>query len=388
MDDRFADIRPFTDGEAPGVIARLLGDREFIGAIARLKFKSLGWLLRPLVRRALTRELAVVRDVAGFQAIVERYMTRMIRESTAGLSVSGLERLERGRAHLFMSNHRDITLDPAFTNYALYHHGFDTVRIAIGDNLLTKPYVSDLMRLNKSFIVRRSAKGPREVLQAYGELSAYIRHSIAVDRAPVWLAQREGRAKDGVDRTEPAVIKMLGMSRDKRNETFGEHIKALNIVPVAIAYELDPCDARKAEELLAIAERGHYEKAEHEDVASIAAGITGWKGHIHVAFGAPLAGALETPEEVAAEVDRQIIANYGLHRTNLFACRMRGGDMPDLPEADRQSLERSSCSEREFADRINAMPERCRPHALAMYANALQGKLNARNNLSGPGQCA
>ena len=106
------------------------------------------------------------------QLVIERYMSRMIEDSTAGFSVSGLERLDREQAYLFMSNHRDITLDPAFTNYALFHNGFDTVRIAIGDNLLTKPYVSDLMRLNKSFIVRRSARGPREMLKVYRELSA------------------------------------------------------------------------------------------------------------------------------------------------------------------------------------------------------------------------
>jgi hypothetical protein len=138
--------------------------------------------------------------------------------------VSGLESLDTDRAYLFISNHRDIAMDPAFTNYALHRAGHETLRIAIGDNLLTEPWVADLMRLNKSFIVQRSASGPRELLAASRLLSRYIRHSLQVDNVPVWIAQREGRAKDGVDRTEPAVIKMLSLSRDKQSRSLSERI--------------------------------------------------------------------------------------------------------------------------------------------------------------------
>ncbi len=346
--DQFADIRPYNDAEVPAVLERLLGDSEFLDAICRLKFKGLAsWLglpLRALVRRALRGELAGVTDVKSFQLVIERYMSQMIEDSTAGFSVSGLDRLDAHTPYLFMSNHRDITLDPAFTNYALYHSGFDTVRIAIGDNLLTKPYVSDLMRLNKSFIVKRSARGPREVLKAYRELSAYIRHSIQVDRAPIWIAQREGRAKDGVDRTEPAIIKMLAMSQDRKTEDFGGFIAALNIVPVSISYELDPCDGLKAAELEQLATNGSYQKAEHEDVASIATGISGNKGLVHVAFGEPLGADLETPEQVAWELDRQVVGNYRLHATNAYAWKALHGSMPELAVDELTG----SCSEEAF----------------------------------------
>ena len=375
MED-FADIRPYNDEEVPAVIERLLRDPEFLGAICRLRFKSLagplGWLLRPLVRRVLSRELAAVRDVAGVQAVIESYMSRMIEESTAGFTVSGLEDLEPGHPYLFMSNHRDITLDPAFTNYALYHNGHDTVRIAIGDNLLTKPYVSDLMRLNKSFIVKRSATGPRQILKAYRELSAYIRHSLLEERAPIWIAQREGRAKDGIDRTEPAIIKMLAMSQDKQSESFAEYIAALQIVPVSISYELDPCDALKAAELESLAREGSYEKSEHEDVASIATGIAGDKGHVHVSFGTPLGSGLDTPEAVAAELDRQVVANYRLHDTNLYAWRRLNRDAPELPD---WPVAEGGVGEAEFNRRIDAMPEACRAYALGIYANAINSKL-------------
>jgi hypothetical protein len=381
--DPFADIRPYNDAEVPGVLARLLDDPEFIDAMTHLRFKQVarraGWLLRPLVRWALRREVAGVADVDGFQHVVERYMTRMIEDTTAGFDVSGLENLEAGEPYLFISNHRDITLDPAFTNYALYHNGLPTVRIAIGDNLLTKPYVSDLMRLNKSFIVNRSATGPRQVLKTYRQLSDYIRHSIRDDRAPIWIAQREGRAKDGIDRTEPAIIKMLAMSRDKARETFAEHIVGLRIVPVSIAYELDPCDGLKAAELAAIDASGEYRKGAHEDVASIATGIAGDKGHVHVSFGPPLADAVESPEAVAARLDREIIANFRLHQTNLWAYHALHGAAPELPAGT--PVDKGSCSETVFRDRLSALPEAERPFALGIYANVIDEKLR----LSGSG---
>lgn len=374
--DQFADIRPYNDAEVPAVLNRLLADPEFLAAICRLKFKGLanflGWPLHGVVRHVLRKELHGVSDVRSLQLVIESYMSRMIEDSTAGFSVSGLERLDREQAYLFMSNHRDITLDPAFTNYALFHNGFDTVRIAIGDNLLTKPYVSDLMRLNKSFIVRRSARGPREMLKVYQELSAYIRHSIQDDRAPVWIAQREGRAKDGIDHTEPAIIKMLAMSKRKKGESFGEFIASLRIVPLSIAYELDPCDALKAAELHFMDTAGHYEKAEHEDVASIAAGIRGNKGLVHVAFGEPLGDGHETPEAVAAELDRQIIGNYRLHRTNLYAWRMLHGSEP-LLDLDLAELP-GSCSESGFRQRMQSIPAGQRDYALGIYANAIASK--------------
>ena len=369
------------------MLARLLSSTEFLDALGRWRLGGLAgiapFVTRPLVRARVKKEVRGVHDVRSMQNVIEHYMDEMIEKSTTGFSTSGLDGLDPGRAHLFMSNHRDITMDPAFTNYALHRDGRDTVRIAIGDNLLTKPWVSDLMRLNKSFIVKRSVSGPRELLSASKTLSAYIRHSVQRDNAPVWIAQREGRAKDGVDRTEPVIIKMLSMSREKKSETFAEHIAGLSVVPVAISYELDPCDAMKAQELSAFAQHGAYEKAEHEDVASIAQGIAGSKGRVHVAFGAPLGDSYDTPEAVAQEVDRQVLDLYHLHPTNLFAYRRLHGDaapLPTLPEPGS-----GSCSETQFNARIDAMPEAHRPYALALYANAVVSKLE--RNAADPAPC-
>ena len=361
------------------MLSRLLHDAEFLDVLGGYRFGRaaalLPWLVRPLVRSVLRREVRGVSDVASMQRIIKVYMDRMIERSTAGFSVSGIESLEADRAYLFVSNHRDIAMDPAFTNYALYQQGRDTVRIAIGDNLLTKPWVSDLMRLNKSFIVQRSVSGPRELLAASKRLSQYIQFSVLQESSPVWIAQREGRAKDGVDRTEPVIIKMLSMSRDKRSQTFGEHIRDLGIVPVAISYELDPCDARKAKELCHLDSKGSYEKGEQEDVASIAEGIAGDKGRVHVSFGSPLSADFETPEEVAAEIDRQVIGEYCLHPTNLWAYHRLHGDEAVVP-AD-VSMEEGVVSEAEFAARIDALPEAHRPYALGIYANAVVSKLSA-----------
>lgn len=377
MTDPFADIRPYRDEEVAPVLARLLDDPEFLAAIA--SFYLGRWarlapgLLRPLVRFVLRREVRGVSDVYSMQVVIERYIDRMVESATGGFSVSGLERLNPVRPYLYMSNHRDIAMDPTFTNYALQRNNYETVRIAIGDNLLTKPWVSDLMRLNKSFIVKRSASGPRELLATSKNLANYIAHSILQESSPVWLAQREGRAKDGIDRTEPVIIKMLSMSRDKRAQGFGEHIQGLGIVPVAISYELDPCDALKANELYELATHGNYEKGEQEDIASIAQGISGRKGRVHVSFGTPLGGGLDTPEAVAAEVDRQIISEYCLHPTNIYAYRMLHG--ADSPVPDDLYLEEGDCSQAEFEARIEAMPEAHRPYALAIYANAVVSKL-------------
>lgn len=375
MNDPYADIRPYRDDEVASVLARLLDDPELLRAMAVFRFgaaaRALPFLFQPAVRTFLRRRTRGVRSVRDLQLLIRGYLERMIAATTAGLTVSGLDALDPAGAYLFVSNHRDIALDPAFTNYALNRSGFDTLRIAIGDNLLAKPWVSDLMRLNKSFVVRRSVSGTRELLAASRHLSGYIRHSLQRERANVWLAQREGRAKDGVDRTEPAVVKMVCLSRDKASESFGEHIAGLRIVPVAISYELDPCDALKARELAERERTGGYEKGAEEDIAAIGTGIAGNKGRVHVSFGTPLGRDYETPAAVAAEIDRQIITGYCLHPTNLDAYATLAAESAPA-ELTREA---GSVSLRAFRERLATLPAEHRPYALAGYANAVRSKL-------------
>lgn len=377
---QFADIRPYSDNEVRPVIDSLIKDEEFIAAIASLKLgawhRCIKFVVYPLVRRVLKGQLKGIDNVRDFQSLVKAYMDGVVESTTSQCTVSGLDKLDPDKSYLFISNHRDIALDPAFVNYALYHNGHDTVRIAIGDNLLTKPYVSDLMRLNKSFIVKRSEKG-RAMLAAYKLLSRYIRHSIEKDNNPIWIAQREGRAKDGNDRTEPAMIKMIAMSLHKKEENFSEFINKLHVVPVAISYELDPCDGAKAKELYEKQAHGRYEKDEHEDVASIAMGISGNKDHVHVSFGEPLEGVFDDADAVAEAIDRQILNNYVLHPTNFIAYKMLHGEYPEGVYSDQHkpfSIEGLESVEKAFEQRLAALPEEHRAFVLGIYANTIDRK--------------
>lgn len=329
--NNFDDIRPYDDSEVNEVLARVLATPKFISAMAHLRFPKLAaalpWLAKPLVSWGLKKKAAKLNCVHDVQLLVLHYLREMQKRSVTQMTVSGIENLPKDRACLFISNHRDIVLDPALVNYALHQHGERTIRIAVGDNLMTEKYIEDLIRVNKSFVVKRSAKSPRDKLKASKQLSAFIHQSLTVDNEHIWIAQREGRAKDGDDRTNPAVISMLGLNRPKPMP-FSEYIASLNIVPVAISYEWDPCDVAKARELQCLAESGCYEKQGSEDIDSIVAGFIGQKGHIHLAFGESLQQPLDSAEAVANALNEQIWQNYHLHPSNLAAYQsLHGGEL-------------------------------------------------------------
>lgn len=377
----FDDIRPYNDSEVAEVLASLLADNEFLDAIGALKLPTVGkylkYLLRPLIRKRLLVEVNGVTSVADFQALIESYLGSLLDRTTTRLSVSGLEYLANDMAFLFISNHRDIAMDPAVVNWTLFQNDFSTLRIAIGDNLLTKPFASQLMRLNKSFIVNRSATAPREKFKAAKLLSKYIQHSRSEDNENIWIAQREGRAKDGIDKTNAAIINMITLSKPK-TQPLSEYIGQCKIVPVSISYEYDPCDEAKARELYYRAEDGDYVKEEHEDVKSIAMGISGFKGAVHLAFGKPLDREFESTEDVAEELDKQINTNYLLHPTNCFAYELLEGSAPAVPVGEEQVAfsERLWQQEREqFLARLDGIDERWKNIFLKGYANPVYTKL-------------
>lgn len=372
--DTFADIRPYKDSEVAEVVKRLQRSADFADAMARLYFGRFYRLAPALARRMagrwLTLKLRSVDSIDAFQQLVAPLLDRQL-QRTARYSHSGLMGLDQRTSWLFISNHRDIAMDPALANHAIFHAGYRTLSVAIGDNLLREPWVADLMRLNKCFIVKRGLSGPRELLAASKHLSSFIRWMIAGDRSSIWIAQREGRAKDGCDSTEAAVIKMLALSRDKSSETLSEVLNALRIVPLAISYELDPCDAQKAAELAAGAA---YTKAENEDVQSIARGITGQKGAVHLAFGQPIEGEDLTIESVVEEIDRQITTHYRLYHTHLWAWqRLEQTDVEPSLTIYPGTVERAA-----FDARMDAIPEEHRQIALEIYANPLRRALQAQ----------
>jgi glycerol-3-phosphate O-acyltransferase len=255
-------------------------------------------------------------------------------------------------------------MDPAFVNWALYNNGFDTVRIAIGDNLVRKAYIGDLMRLNKSFIVRRNLSGPREILKTYSALSGYIRDSIDTGHS-VWIAHREGRAKDGIDATDPAILKMLAMAGKVRNESFAQALSALRIVPVSISYEFDPCAPMKARELRMRREHGDYTKAENEDLISITTGILGWKGRVHLHFGEVIPIIEDDdPSQLASRIDQSIHAGQRIFDTSRLADQLlkgepiRDGLLPDVVAR--------------FKALLDTTPDADRIQLLEIYANPLR----------------
>lgn len=372
--DPFADIRPYRDEEVVATLDRLQREPGLANALAAWKLASFyRWapaLARWVVQCWLRLRFRSLTSVDAVQMQVKPLLDNMI-SRTARLSVDGLDSLDPSQSWLFISNHRDITLDPALTNRVLHEAGHRTVMIAIGDNLLHERWVADLMRLNKSFIVRRALSGPRELLAASRQLAEFIRTMIADNQGPIWIAQREGRAKDGIDTTEPAVIKMLSLARDRKTESIADVLPTLRIVPVAIAYELDPCDAAKAAERAA---GEGYVKADREDVLSIGLGITGQKGCVHVSFGAPLGSSETDIDTVVDAIDRQILDHYRLYETALWAWQR----MEQTDEVPAVTIHPGSVTRSEFEARIDAMPEAHRMLALAMYANPLRRVLEAR----------
>jgi hypothetical protein len=329
MPTKFDSIRPFDDADLCVVLPKLFNNKEFIESIVAFKFSAWPRFMRPVLgfftRHYIIKQITKVTTHRDFQRLVEPYMERMINTTTESFTVSGLDQLDLSQTCLFMSNHRDIALDPAFVNWALHINGQDTVRIAVGDNLLKKEWVADLIRLNKCFIVKRSATERREKLSAAKLLSEYIEFSLNTEKQHIWIAQREGRAKDGNDITNPAIVSMLALNKTKDVE-FSQYIRSLRIVPVSISYEFDPCDINKAKELQEVEREGSYDKPDNEDVRSIVNGITGQKGRVHIHFGEVLASEFSNAKEVAAHIDQQILQGYDSFSTGPVAADMLNSD--------------------------------------------------------------
>lgn len=380
----FDDIRPYHDDEVRLTLNRLLTDKDLLNVVAQHSCPTLarhfpGLMVR-LTAWQLQRRTRHICNIRSFQAFVEPYLTRVIDTTTSKVSYSGLEQLDNNKSYLFLSNHRDIVLDPALVNYALYKDHRETCRVAIGDNLVHRPFVSDLMRLNKSFLVKRSVTGRREKLRAFQALSAYIHHCIETNH-PVWIAQSEGRAKDGNDQTDPAIIKMFNVSRRHIEGSFSAHINKLNIVPVSISYEFDPCARDKARELYQREQYGSYTKEQDEDMRSIVKGIDGFKGDVHVAFGTPLEQDFADAESVARAADEQIWHHYQLHPINLFAWEAISStfanEYPELRVPDIETLF-TGVDLKQKRDEFSKHLERCRPEYrqwfLRMYAYPVVNK--------------
>lgn len=268
-------------------------------------------------------------SIRDFQThIIYHTVQKVLSKSSEGLTYSGFDMLKKDESYLYISNHRDIVLDTSLLNVVLYESDLKMTASAIGDNLVKKPFLLALSRLNRNFLVKRGVS-PREMLKSSQKLSEYIRKLLLEDKRSVWMAQREGRTKDGNDSTQQGVLKMLAMA--KQDETLAEYFSKLKIVPVAISYEFDPTDVLKLPEILAKRMEQIYIKSANEDFKSILKGALGNKGRIHIAAGKPVsakvleaiemgAGSVnEQLQNITAHLDGRIHHNYKLWPANYIA---------------------------------------------------------------------
>lgn len=323
--EQFDPIRPFEPDELPDVFDRLLQNEQFCSVLA--------YLYPDVPKEALAAKMHACKDNLDFQkTFCYGFLVQLLARLSKGCDID-IASLDTDSRYTFISNHRDIVLDSALLDKLLIDAGFNTTcEIAIGDNLLKLPWVKDLVRVNKSFIVER-ALSMREMLMASKRLSEYMHFVIAEKNDNVWIAQREGRAKDSNDRTQEAILKMMVMGGEG---SIIDRLKQLHLVPLAISYEYDPCDYLKAAELLARRDNPCWQKGPMDDVTSMQTGIMGYKGYIHYQCADCIDSYLDTiPADtpktelfrlIADHIDRQIFAGYRLYPNNYVALDLLHGD--------------------------------------------------------------
>lgn len=323
--EQFDPIRPFEPDELPDVFDRLLQNEQFSSVLA--------YLYPDVPKEALAAKMHACKDNLDFQkTFCYGFLVQLLTRLSKGCDID-IASLDTDSRYTFISNHRDIVLDSALLDKLLIDAGFNTTcEIAIGDNLLKLPWVKDLVRVNKSFIVER-ALSMREMLMASKRLSEYMHFVIAEKNDNVWIAQREGRAKDSNDRTQESILKMMVMGGEG---SIIDRLKQLHLVPLAISYEYDPCDYLKAAELQARRDNPSWQKGPMDDVTSMQTGIMGYKGYIHYQCADCIDSYLDTiPADtpktelfrlIADHIDRQIFAGYRLYPNNYVALDLLHGD--------------------------------------------------------------
>lgn len=322
-DNKFVDIAPLEDQDVKKAIADLVVDPGFMHAVKYI-IPDLNW-------DEFSSEMLSYNTKFDFQSkMIAPTIWALAKKTSSGITSSGWANIDH-KSHLIISNHRDIVLDAGLLNVMRNEKGLATTEIAIGDNLLIHPWIEKLVRLNKSFLVRRGVS-VRQMLEVSSHMSEYIYHVISQKKESVWLAQREGRAKDSNDRTQESVLKMLALSAPSGG--FAERIKSLNILPLSISYEYDPCDYLKAMEFQQKRDNPEYKKSQIDDLRSMEIGLLGFKGEIHFRFCHEIndklhaIDSLDKKERIAAVariIDREIHLNYQFYPCNYIATDLLNG---------------------------------------------------------------
>lgn len=372
---KYTDIAPYDEKEIAEAVARLQANPGVYDVITDLIVRSnplIAWYKKSVFKEKFQESLAQVRTYDDFQRNITAgiFIPAILKGSVDDFSYSGVKELDPSKPYLFISNHRDIVLDCALLDYALLGEGHNLCEMAIGDNLLVHPLAMDLFKLNGGVTVKRTLPLREKYLESI-RLSRYFVELITEANTSIWVAQKSGRAKDGIDTTSPSIIKMLYLSSKAKGIGFSDLINSCNIVPVAISYQYDPCDINKGrEEISKKLHGGEYTKRKHEDVLSMLRGLRKYKGNIHIAFGTKLTGDFKDSNEVAAEIDRQIHMNYRLWDTNYFA-------YDHVTASEGYAEEYESLSQRKFLARYKHLTPEVRDYVLNAYANPVRSRLAA-----------
>lgn len=378
---KFDTIRPFYDAEINEAILNVI-HHPMMKALMNFTFPD-------IVNEEWKEQLRKTHSIRDFQCnFIYHTLLKVLEKSSDGLTTSGFEKLEKGESYLFISNHRDILLDTTLLNVALFEHRLVMTSSAIGDNLVKKDFLNILARLNRNFLVQRGLT-PRDMLQSSKTLSEYIGYLLLHEGRSVWIAQREGRTKDGNDATNPGVLKMVGMGSDEEN--LMDYFKKIKVVPVSISYEYDPTDVLKIPQLLAEANNEVYIKDKNEDFMTLLSGVMGQKKRIHIHIGDVLNTELDEIKKgctnsnkqiqaLAQVIDESVIQNYKLWPTNYVAYDI-------LNKTDTYShlytSEQKSLFERRLEMRIDAENPVALQGLLYMYANPVVNKLRYNDEFKG-----
>ena len=369
--DPFKNIRPYNDTEVADVLLSLTSNQSVLNALMGLQFPGILSkipLLKYFIKQRLVSRAKTIHTIDDYQKVFKKLMEKVVKESITDFSVNGLEKLNQNHSYLFISNHRDITLDAALLALNLYQSGFKTFNIAVGNNLMEESWASDLFRLNKSFIIQRSGASKKEIYSGLSLASQFINKSIFQDNDSVWIAQKQGRAKDGIDETDPALLKMIHLS-ERKSKSIAEYFNSLSVVPVSISYEFDPNDQLKAMELDASELNNKYVKEKDEDLKSIANGITGFKGHVTLNISEPMVfEPNDDYQEISNKITNSILKMYELHSTNFAACNLLGWDWQGQSQTDFSGKE-INLAIQELEKRAKPLGISARSKLLEQYAN-------------------
>ncbi len=374
---KFDTIRPYNDSEVNEGIQSSV-NHPMMKALMNFTFPD-------IADEVWKEQLLNTHSIRDFQCnFIYHSVHKVLERSSDGLTTSGFDKLDKNASYLYISNHRDIILDTSLLNTCLYENGLVMTASAIGDNLVKKSFLKILSKLNRNFLVLRGLS-PRELLQSSKLLSEYISHLLRDEDRSVWIAQREGRTKDGNDATHQGVLKMLAMANDSSDLI--EYFKKIKIVPVSISYEYDPTDALKMPQLIAESKQEIYIKEKNEDFVTLLSGIIGQKKRIHIHVGDVLDKQLDgitaefdsTNKQIQAlaqVIDDSILSNYKLWPTNYIAYDLMHGTNQ---YADQYTENEKSLFERRLEIRIDEENPIALQGYLSMYANPVINKLKYAN---------